>query len=822
MYIIIPLGGKGERFSKNGYKNPKPLIKVLNKEIISYLLDNIVENTNEDDQIYIIYNKDLQLFKFDQFIKEKYTNIKLIKLNNQTKGAVETVKIGIQEILNSESSILDHNCLLLDGDTFYNIDIINKLIEIKNNKCNAIFYFKEFENANKDKPLYSYIDLDDNKKVLNIKEKVKISNNANIGAYYFDDILELLNYADYVIKNDIRFKNEYYTSCLIKEMLNDKKDFIGIELKDDEFCSLGTPDQVETFINETFAYLFDLDGTLIYSENVYYKVWYDILKEYNIEITHDIFNKYISGNNDETVIKILIPNIKKDNIISITEKKDELFLRYIDDVELIEDAIEFIKNIRLKKYKNKIAIVTNCNRKVAEEIINKFEFNKYIDCLIISNECKNPKPYPDPYLKALDMLGISNKKAVIFEDSKSGILSAKGIYPLAIIGLETSLTKTEFLEAGVTKTIKNYSNFNFFENNVNSSEIIELKNVIRNNLSDTYNITDIIINETKLKGGYIADIISLIINLKNDDCINCILKMENNSENLLKDMAKNLNLYNREYYFYEHISKYVNICIPKFYHILKDDDFISKGILLENLNKENFTLNLDLNKETIDISLTIIERMTKMHSKFWNKNLKNIFEKLKKTNDPMFYPSMSEFIKENWNSFKNKWSNILSDNQIKIGDKIVSNIDYIQQYLGKDNLTLCHGDVKSANIFYKKLDDNLYEPYFIDWQYVNNGKGVSDIVFFMIESFDILTIKTYNDIFKEYYYIKLLEYDIKSYNKDTYIKDFKIASCFYPFFVGIWFGNIKNEDLIDVNFPFFYIQKLFHFLEINKCDEFDI
>jgi HAD superfamily hydrolase (TIGR01509 family) len=822
MYIIIPLGGKGERFSKNGYKNPKPLIKVLNKEIISYLLDNIVENTNEDDQIYIIYNKDLQLFKFDQFIKEKYPNIKLIKLNNQTKGAVETVKIGIQEILNSESSILDHNCLLLDGDTFYNIDIINKLIEIKNNKCNAIFYFKEFENANKDKPLYSYIDLDDNKKVLNIKEKVKISNNANIGAYYFDDILELLNYADYVIKNDIRFKNEYYTSCLIKEMLNDKKDFIGIELKDDEFCSLGTPDQVETFINETFAYLFDLDGTLIYSENVYYKVWYDILKEYNIEITHDIFNKYISGNNDETVIKILIPNIKKDNIISITEKKDELFLRYIDDVELIEDAIEFIKNIRLKKYKNKIAIVTNCNRKVAEEIINKFEFNKYIDCLIISNECKNPKPYPDPYLKALDMLGISNKKAVIFEDSKSGILSAKGIYPLAIIGLETSLTKTEFLEAGVTKTIKNYSNFNFFENNVNSSEIIELKNVIRNNLSDTYNITDIIINETKLKGGYIADIISLIINLKNDDCINCILKMENNSENLLKDMAKNLNLYNREYYFYEHISKYVNICIPKFYHILKDDDFISKGILLENLNKENFTLNLDLNKETIDISLTIIERMTKMHSKFWNKNLKNIFEKLKKTNDPMFYPSMSEFIKENWNSFKNKWSNILSDNQIKIGDKIVSNIDYIQQYLGKDNLTLCHGDVKSANIFYKKLDDNLYEPYFIDWQYVNNGKGVSDIVFFMIESFDILTIKTYNDIFKEYYYIKLLEYDIKSYNKDTYIKDFKIASCFYPFFVGIWFGNIKNEDLIDVNFPFFYIQKLFHFLEINKCDEFDI
>ena len=30
MNIIIPLGGKGERFQKEGYLDPKPLIKVLN------------------------------------------------------------------------------------------------------------------------------------------------------------------------------------------------------------------------------------------------------------------------------------------------------------------------------------------------------------------------------------------------------------------------------------------------------------------------------------------------------------------------------------------------------------------------------------------------------------------------------------------------------------------------------------------------------------------------------------------------------------------------------------------------------------------------
>ena len=41
MNIIIPLGGKGERFSKNGYLQPKPLIPIYDKCMIDYVLDNL-------------------------------------------------------------------------------------------------------------------------------------------------------------------------------------------------------------------------------------------------------------------------------------------------------------------------------------------------------------------------------------------------------------------------------------------------------------------------------------------------------------------------------------------------------------------------------------------------------------------------------------------------------------------------------------------------------------------------------------------------------------------------------------------------------------
>jgi NDP-sugar pyrophosphorylase family protein len=62
MNIIIPLGGKGERFKNEGFLNPKPLIKILNKEMILYVLENI--NVNEEDNIFIFYNNSLDEYDF--------------------------------------------------------------------------------------------------------------------------------------------------------------------------------------------------------------------------------------------------------------------------------------------------------------------------------------------------------------------------------------------------------------------------------------------------------------------------------------------------------------------------------------------------------------------------------------------------------------------------------------------------------------------------------------------------------------------------------------------------------------------------------------
>ena len=799
MNIIIPLGGKGERFRNEGYLLPKPLIKIFEKEIIFYVLDNL--SLNKDDNIFIIYSQELTEYNFEEIILSKYPNVNLIGLNKQTKGAAETLFIGIKEIIHKHK--YHKKCLIIDGDTFYTENIVDIY---RNIKCNAVFYLKNYD----DKPIFSYIKLNETNEIIDIKEKLKISDNANTGAYAFSDINELLHYSEYIVINNITFNNEPYTSCIIAEMLENNKKFIGYELNNDYVHILGTPKQVIDYSNKTHIFLFDLDGTLIISDDIYYDIWTDILNKYNIFLTKEIFETYIQGNSDINVIKSLMPNLDIDvNNISII--KDTLFNQKINRIKIIDGAINFIKKVKM--YGNKIVIVTNCNRITAENIINYMEINNLIDGLIIGSECTRSKPFPDPYIKGCDLFNISTQSAFVFEDSKTGILSGRNINPKCLIGITTLYDDKTLKNLGVNLSIKNYTDNNLYQKIVEYEDDINKK--IKEYIFNSYrkDIKDIIIFNEKIKGGYISDVIKVIIKLNDNTEHDCILKLENKNETKLSIMANNLGLYEREYYFYDNISKYVNIEIPEFYSIIKDNDFNNIGILMENINKIDFKLNLNLNVESIDISLKIIDSVAKLHSKFWGKNLQNTFKNLLKNNDSKFNPVWANYVNNNWESFKNRWQKLLNNKQLLISEKIVKNFQKIQDDLSDKNLTLCHGDIKSPNIFYKQIENNKYIPYFIDWQYISYGKGIQDIVFLMIESYDVDKMNLYFPIFKNYYYNKLLEYNVENYSYTEYEKDLINSICYYPFFVSIWFGTTPEEDLIDKNFPFFFIQKLFNFIE---------
>jgi len=250
MNIVIPIGGIGQRFRDEGYDMPKPLINVLGKPMIYQVINSL--NMSKDDTIHIVYHNHLKEFNFETLLKFYFPhiNIKFISLNYLTKGAAETVLKGLETFTEEE---LNESVLLLDCDTFYDDDILS---QYKGN--NAIFYF----NSTDSKPIFSYIDLKENK-VVGIKEKVKISDNANTGAYGFEKGAILKQYCEKILNLD----RELYISCVYEEMLKDNHNIVGTQVN--SFNCVGTPLQLKIYCNknkdkaDNLRVCFDLDNTLV-------------------------------------------------------------------------------------------------------------------------------------------------------------------------------------------------------------------------------------------------------------------------------------------------------------------------------------------------------------------------------------------------------------------------------------------------------------------------------------------------------------------------------------------------------------------------------
>ena len=619
MNIIIPLGGKGERFTKDGFNIPKPLIKIYDKEMIFYVLDNM--SFCKEDKVFIIYKLDLDNYNFKNIVKAKYQFIHFIPIHYQTSGAVETALLGLEYIKKLSPHIV---CAFFDCDTFYTVDMLSI---IREQNINSIFYVKR-EN---DEPIYSYITMGYDNLITNIKEKIKISANANTGCYVFNDIDKLTHYCKHVLDNKITFKGEPYMSCVIAEMIK-SSEFYGHELNISSVYSLGIPREIDSYLKSSHCWLFDLDGTLVNTDDIYYGVWETILKKYNICLTPEIFKKYIHGNSDTHVIKMLIPFSTE----NISELKDTLFMENIQGIKIIEGVNTFMKY--LTEMGHKCSIVTNCNRRVAEKIALHCGFNKCIDFIIAGDECSSPKPSPDPYLMAIRKYNTTSDRCIIIEDSTSGLLSGRLANPNFLIGITTNYSHDELIANGATNTIDNYMDIdcimNFLNKSNNNSNLQIIKQYVCDcNIFVNEQILYVIIDDNKLKGGYISDVLSLNIKT-NFKSIDCVLKLENANDTPLSVMATKLGLYDRENYFYENISKYVNVSIPTFYGLIKNNDMHTIGILMENLYKRgNFIVNLDLNNVDIDISLKIIDSISKLHVKFWNKNLEKNFKQLKKHNE---------------------------------------------------------------------------------------------------------------------------------------------------------------------------------------------
>jgi HAD superfamily hydrolase (TIGR01509 family) len=231
--ILIPMAGSGSRFFNAGYKDPKPLINVDGKPMIQKVVENIGIPGN---YIFIVQAEHYEKYDLQNALTKLVPGCKIIQVDGVTDGAARTALLAKQFIDNQRPLIIANSDQLLDWDSS---EFISQLLEIGSDGNMALFL------ANEDKWSYAKIK---NNRIVEVAEKVVISNNASTGIYGWTKGSDYVKYAEQMIEKNIRVNNEFYICPVYNEAIQDNKRVLPMFV--DAMYGLGTPEDLEKFLSQ--------------------------------------------------------------------------------------------------------------------------------------------------------------------------------------------------------------------------------------------------------------------------------------------------------------------------------------------------------------------------------------------------------------------------------------------------------------------------------------------------------------------------------------------------------------------------------------------
>ncbi|WP_449536344.1 HAD family hydrolase [Ferdinandcohnia sp. Marseille-Q9671] len=180
--------------------------------------------------------------------------------------------------------------------------------------------------------------------------------------------------------------------------------------------------------------IFDIDGTILDTEQVVLKALQKVLKEEvkkEYELHELRFALGIPGK--ETLKKLNVSNIDV-----VQSKCSDAELDFLHEVSVFEEIEDVIKELTLNKIK--LGIVTSKTKRELKEGFEPFGLSSYFEQIICASDTVKHKPNPEPLLACLEKLNVPNDKAIYIGDSIYDMQCAKSAgvkFALALWGSKT-------------------------------------------------------------------------------------------------------------------------------------------------------------------------------------------------------------------------------------------------------------------------------------------------------------------------------------------------------------------------------------------------
>jgi beta-phosphoglucomutase len=185
------------------------------------------------------------------------------------------------------------------------------------------------------------------------------------------------------------------------------------------------------------AVLWDLDGTLIDSNELHYHTWRDSLAAEGFALSRAQFLADVGKRNDEILRGYFGADLHERDCARIASLKED---RYRDmvragGVEMLPGARGWIE--RLAAAGRKQAIATSAPRLNLEVVVGVLGIRDLFGALVSSEEVAAGKPDPDVFLEAAKRLDVAPEDCLVIEDAPAGVIAARRA-GMRVVGLRTT------------------------------------------------------------------------------------------------------------------------------------------------------------------------------------------------------------------------------------------------------------------------------------------------------------------------------------------------------------------------------------------------
>jgi beta-phosphoglucomutase family hydrolase len=169
------------------------------------------------------------------------------------------------------------------------------------------------------------------------------------------------------------------------------------------------------------ALIFDLDGTLADTMPVHFWAYKNILADYGIDFTPELFGTLAGVPAVGTIQKLNEQFATQMDPEKIGHFKEAEYEKIMHKMKPVEPVVEL-----MKKYHGKLpmAVGTGGYKRLAWKSLEILGLDKYFDILVSSEDVTHPKPHPETFLRCAELLGIEPEYCQVFEDGELGIQAA--------------------------------------------------------------------------------------------------------------------------------------------------------------------------------------------------------------------------------------------------------------------------------------------------------------------------------------------------------------------------------------------------------------